>query len=246
MNWREAKTFFQRAQGSYLAKRAFATHTPQTSSGGDMPELIIGTPALLVIDMQHDFVDQTAGCYNVGAEHTVAPTAAAIEAMRSASLPVIWTMEAHRPNGLDGGLENHPDCTFAPHTVEGTHGIEIVAELAPGLDDLIVRKRRYNCFLGTELELLLKALNIGTLLVTGVSSDVCVHWTVGEAFQRDYHVRVLEDCVAGTSEEDHRASLMIMRNLVSGGHAFKSSDLLEAMAKPRQEPQGERTALAQA
>ena len=211
-----------------------------------MPELIIGTPALLVIDMQHDFVDQNAGCYNVGAEHTVAPTAAAIEAMRAASLPVIWTMEAHRPNGLDGGLENHPDCTFAPHAVEGTHGVEIVQELVPGPDDLIVRKRRYNCFLGTELELLLKALHVETLLVTGVSSDVCVHWTVGEAFQRDYHVRVLEDCVAGTTEEDHQASLLIMRNLVTAGHVFQSSDLLEALRETRREQQEEGTALAEA
>lgn len=211
-----------------------------------MPELIVGTPALLVIDMQHDFVDKTAGCYNVGAEHTLAPTAAAIEAMRSASLPIIWTMEAHRPNGLDGGLENHPDCTFASHTVEGTKGIEIVEELAPGRDDLVVSKRRYNCFLGTELELLLKTLRIDTLLVTGVSSDVCVHWTVGEAFQRDYHVRVMEDCVAGTSEEDHRASLLIMRNLVSAGEAFHSSDLLEALAQNRLDPQEQETPLAQA
>jgi nicotinamidase-related amidase len=94
----------------------------------------------------------------------------------------------------------------------------------------VVRKRRYNCFLGTELELLLKALSVDTLLVTGVSSDVCVHWTVGEAFQRDYRVRVLEDCVAGTSEDDHAASLLIMRNLVTAGQGFTSRDLEAALA----------------
>jgi nicotinamidase-related amidase len=196
-----------------------------------MIDLIVGRVALLVIDMQHDFVDLDAGCYNVGAEHTVAPTAAAVAAMRQAGLPVIWTMEAHRPSGLDGGLENSADCIFAPHTVEGTRGIEIVPELAPGPDDLVVRKRRYNCFLGTELDLLLKALRIDTLVVTGVSSDVCVHWTVGEAFQRDFHVRVLEDCVAGTSLEDHEASLLIMRNLVSAGERFTSADLTDALAR---------------
>jgi len=196
-----------------------------------MIELLLGRSALLVIDMQHDFVDLDAGCYNVGAEHTVAPTAAAIAAMRRAGLPVIWTMEAHRASGIDGGLENSADCVFAPHTVEGTRGIEIVPELAPGPDDLVVRKRRYNCFLGTELDLLLKALRVDTLLVTGVSSDVCVHWTVGEAFQRDFHVRVLEDCVAGTTREDHEASLVIMRNLVSAGDRFTSSDLVSALAR---------------
>jgi nicotinamidase-related amidase len=104
-----------------------------------------------------------------------------------------------------------------------------VPELAPGPDDLVVRKRRYNCFLGTELEFLLKALGVDTLLLVGVSSDICVHWTAGEAFQRDYHVRVLEDCVAGTSDEDHEASLLIMRNLVSAGSRFHSSDVIEAL-----------------
>ena len=190
-----------------------------------MIELIAGRAALLVIDMQHDFMAPGASCYNVGAEDTVAATAGAIAAMREAGLPVIWTMEAHRPGGIDGGLENSPDCSFAAHTVEGTRGIEIVDELAPGPEDLVVRKRRYNCFLGTELDLLLKALAIDTLLVVGVSSDVCVHWTVGEAFQRDFHVRVLEDCVAGTSVSDHEASLQIMRNLVTAGQRFTSADL---------------------
>jgi nicotinamidase-related amidase len=195
-----------------------------------MSRLIVGRPALLVIDMQRDFVEPGAPCYNVGAEHTVPRIAAAVAQMRAAGLPVIWTVEAHRPGGIDAGLENSDDCAFEPHTVEGTRGFEIMDELAPGPDDLVVRKRRYNCFLGTELELLLKALAVDTLLVTGVSSDVCVHWTVGEAFQRDYRVRVLEDCVAGTSEADHAASLLIMRNLVTAGQRFVSGDLEAALA----------------
>jgi biuret amidohydrolase len=195
-------------------------------------ELIVGRPALLVIDMQRDFVAPGAPCYNVGAEHTVPRIAAAVRHMRGAGFPVIWTMEAHRPSGIDGGLENSDDCAFAPHTVEGTAGFEIVDELAPGPGDLVVHKRRYNCFLGTELDLLLKALDVETLIVVGVSSDVCVHWTVGEAFQRDYRVRVLEDCVAGTSEEDHAASLQIMRNLVTAGQRFVVADLEAALVRP--------------
>lgn len=194
-----------------------------------MIEPIVGRSALLVVDMQHDFVRTGGSCYNVGAEYAVAPTARMIAAMRARSLPVIWTIEAHRPSGIDAGLERSADCVFPEHTIEGTPGIEIIEELAPGHDDLIVKKRRYNCFLGTELELLLKELAIDTLLVAGVSSDVCVHWTVGEAFQRDFHVRVLEDCVAGTSVELNEASLMIMRGLVSAEQAFTSSDLLAAL-----------------
>ncbi len=198
-----------------------------------MPEPFIGTPALVVIDMQHDFVDTTGSCYNLGAESTVPLIKALIDAMRAADLPVIWTIEAHRPSGLDAGLENHEDCLFPSHTVEGTPGIEIVEELAPGPGDVLVAKRRYNCFLGTELDLLLRALRVDTLLLVGVSSDVCVHWTAGEAFQRDYHVRVIEDCVAGTSAEDHQASLLLMRNLVSAGVTFRSADVLRHLSDTR-------------
>ncbi len=196
----------------------------------NMSSLIVGRPALLVIDMQHDFVNPDGSGYNVGAEDTIPRIAASVEAMRRSALPVIWTMEAHRPSGIDGGLENAPESMIPSHTVEGSEGIEIIQDLAPGPDDVVVRKRRYNCFLGTELDLLLNALAIETLLVTGVSSDVCVHWTVGEAFQRDFRVRVLEDCVAGTALLDHEASLLIMRNLVTGGQRFTSNDLLTTLA----------------
>jgi nicotinamidase-related amidase len=195
-----------------------------------MPQLLIGQPLLLIIDMQNDFVDGGRPCANVDAEFVVPTIGQVLDAARQASLPIIWTVEAHRPSGRDRGLEGSEDCPIAEHTVEGTRGSEIVEPLAPGADDLVVSKRRYNCFLGTELDLLLRSLRIDTLLVTGVSSDVCVHWTVGEAFQRDYHVRVLEDCVAGTSRDDHRASLQIMRNLVSAGQAFHSGEALAAIA----------------
>jgi Isochorismatase family len=55
------------------------------------------------------------------------------------------------------------------------------------------------CFLGTDLDLVLRGLGVQTLLVTGVDSNVCVLWTTGDGFQLDYHVRVLEDCTAGTT-----------------------------------------------
>src|SRR5687767_11981849 len=103
-----------------------------------MSELMVGRTALLVVDMQHDFVDRDSGNYNPGAEDAVARTVPVVAAMREAGLPVIWTIEAHRPSGIDGGLENYaPDWNFARHTVEGTRGIEIVPELAPGPDDVV-------------------------------------------------------------------------------------------------------------
>jgi nicotinamidase-related amidase len=205
-----------------------------------MQDLIVGRAALLVIDMQHDFVDPGAGCYAVGAEETVPRIAEVVRAARAAGLPVIFTQEAHRPGGVDAGRELDAGAGIAypgggagspvpEHCVEGTPGIEIVDELAPEPDDLRIVKRRYSCFLGTDLELLLGNLGVETLLVTGVCSNVCVLWTVGEAFQRDYHVRVLEDCVAGSSLEENDAALLIMRALTTG-EPITSADVLRAVA----------------
>jgi nicotinamidase-related amidase len=191
--------------------------------------LLPGRPLLLVIDMQYDFMEPSAPCYNIGAEATVEPTARLIDAFRRDRLPIIFTREAHRPGRVDAGLESDPDYQTPAHTVEGTRGFEIVEALRPAPGELVVDKRRYSCFLGTELELLLHLDPVDTLVICGVSSDICVHWTSGEAFQRDYHVRVVEDCTAGTSLADHDASLLILRNLCSGGRAITSDNILQSL-----------------
>jgi nicotinamidase-related amidase len=192
-------------------------------------ELIVGRPALLVIDMQHDFLDQGVPLEAAGGRDIIPAVAAMVAAAREAEIPVIFTQEAHRPGRIDSGREADPGTgkdhwytggsDYGPlpeHCVEGTRGIEIVDGVGCVPGDLRISKRRYNCFLGTDLDLLLRALRVETLLVTGVDTDVCVLWTVGEGFQRDYHMRVLEDCVAGTSPEAHGAALLIMRALTMG------------------------------
>jgi nicotinamidase-related amidase len=77
-------------------------------------------------------------------------------------------------------------------------------------------KRRYSGFIGTELDLLLRGLGISTLVLVGGLTDVCVHYTFADAHQRDYHVRVVEDCVGGSSEARHLASLDAMEYLQAG------------------------------
>jgi len=117
------------------------------------------------------------------------------------------------------------------HCVEGTRGIEIVDGVGYQPGDLRVSKRRYSCFLGTDLDLLLRGLQVQTLLLTGVDSNVCVLWTTGDAFQLDYHVRVLEDCTAGTSAEEHQAALLIIRALTIG-RPVSSGEVISALAAP--------------
>lgn len=189
-------------------------------------ETLVGRPALLVIDMQEDFV---ARC--PAGQLIIPPINALIAAFRARGLPLLFTRELHRPDGIDGGLERDRRYNVQPHTVLGTPGAEIVAPLALQPDAPIIDKRRYNCFLGTELGLLLHTLRVETLVLTGMDSDICVHWTAGEAFQYDYHVRVPEDCVASPRLAGHAASLLLLRELVSGGQALTSGDILAALAE---------------
>lgn len=190
------------------------------------------TPALIVIDMQHDFVDPGAGCYAVGAERLVTPIAALRRRFHDAGLPVVLTQERHRPGGVDLGREGDdgPGNMYAggtasvpPHCVVGTIGFEIVPELRPAPPDLVVEKPRYSCFIGSDLDLLLRGLGVDTVVVTGVCSNVCVLWTVGDAFQLDYRVVVVEDCLAGTSHDEHNAALTVMRGLL-GDAALATAD----------------------
>ena len=82
-------------------------------------------------------------------------------------------------------------------------------------NDYFIRKRRYSCFFGTELEILLKGLSADTLILIGGHTDVCVHYTFVDAHQHDYFCRVVKDCVAGSSQQAHDASLNAMEYLQS-------------------------------
>jgi nicotinamidase-related amidase len=203
-------------------------------------QLIEGRAALLVIDMQNDFCDPHVGTYAPGAEEIIEPISSLIERARETDTPVIFTQEIHRPDQLDAGRERDPgaglpypggmsDDPLPVHCIEGTTGVEIVDELTPQPQDVRIGKRRYSCFLGTDLQLLLNGLNVSTLLVTGVCSNICVLWTVGDAYQLDYHVRVIEDCVAGTSQAEHDAALTIMRPLTFPAHPVRAAEVLEVL-----------------
>ncbi len=213
-----------------------------------MEKLIVGRPALAVVDMQNDFVDAEVGSYALGADTMVSRIARLIDAARGVGTPVIFSQEAHRASGIDGGrllwdgrsgwvTGRHPRAAPgakpAPPCIEGTKGFEIVGALEPRRDDVRIVKRRFSIFFGTELDQILRRLEIETLLIVGVCTDVCVLWTTGDACQRDYHVRVLEDCVAGTSAEAHDAALKLIRALTTFGHKVTSQDVFEALQQRR-------------
>ena len=121
------------------------------------------------------------------------------------------------------------------HCLDGEPGTA-VAETEMGMqpEDYYIKKRRYSCFFGTDLEILLKGLKAETLILVGAMTDVCVHYTFVDGHQHDYYCRVITDCVGGTSPVAHDASLAAMEYLQTGA-CQTSAEILAAMAnKARQ------------
>ena len=125
---------------------------------------------------------------------------------------------------LDG---NEPD-----HCLIGSRGVQIHDDLQPGPDDLRVPKPRYDAFLGTDLPYVLNGLKVfphDTLIICGVASNVCVHYTSAGAHQRDYRVKVVEDCCAGSSVEEHEAAITQI-NYLQNGARVKLAEFLDDIA----------------
>jgi nicotinamidase-related amidase len=141
-----------------------------------------------------------------------------VAAARAANVPVVFFQEVHRPSGVDIGREL--DGAEGMHCVEGRPGTELEPSLRPDLSgnrpEFHIVKRRYSGFIGTEFDIVLRGLKASTLILIGGLTDVCVHYTFADAHQRDYHVRVVTDCVGGSSQYRHDAALDAMEYLQTG------------------------------
>lgn len=179
---------------------------------------------LLVIDPQRDFLDHDAPYRCINSGEILSNIREILQSAREAGMPIIFTREAHNPDGNDYGME--AQIGQPPHCVIGTKGFEIVSEISPAPNEIVINKRRYDAFLGTPLDMYLRKFDNPTLYVAGFTTNVCVHYTAISAFQYDYRVRVLKDCVSATSKEKHETGLrmleFISHDLVSSKNKFLS------------------------
>ncbi|WP_026102592.1 cysteine hydrolase family protein [Pleurocapsa sp. PCC 7319] len=166
--------------------------------------------ALLIIDFQADVFNGGA-LQLVGTDAVLPKAKRVLAAAREIGLPIIHTQEVHRKEMVDFGREL--DGTEPVHCLETWVGTDFHPELYPRDGEYAIAKRRYSCFFGTDLEILLRGLKIDTLVVMGTMTNVCVHYTVAEAHQRDYHFYVIEDCCAGSDWDAHEAALKAMQYL---------------------------------
>jgi nicotinamidase-related amidase len=198
--------------------------------------------ALLVIDMQRDFLEPGGFGESLGNDvsqlrRTIAPLAAFLSTWRAAGLPVIHTREGHRPD-----LSDCPPAKLARGAIgqpgpngriliRGEYGHDIIDELQPAPGEAVVDKPGKGAFYATELQDLLDKGGIRSLLVTGVTTEVCVHTTVREANDRGYECLVLADCVGSYFPEFQRVGLEMIaaQGGIFGWVADSTSVSLEEM-----------------
>ncbi|MFB0872613.1 MULTISPECIES: isochorismatase family cysteine hydrolase [unclassified Sphingobium] len=182
--------------------------------------------ALIIVDLQNDFCAANGlwhqrGHSLTGITSVVANTADLVAHARHAGVKIIFIQMVMLPNAASlspaylrfiatktGLAPDQMGCEL------GSWGAEIIAALAPEPGDIIVQKWRSSAFLGTNLELILRGAGVETVIVCGAATYACVESTIRDAFNKDFYVIEVEDCVGGFNQDLHEASLQIMRSRI--------------------------------
>lgn len=205
------------------------------------------TAALVIIDMQRDFVYKGGFGEALGNDtslllRAVPPTVRVLQAARRAGVLVVHTREGHRPDLADlprakkvrGHLKTGigDPGPMGRILVRGEYGHDIVDELKPAPGEPLVDKPGKGAFYATDLDAILRTRGIQQLIVCGVTTEVCVHTTVREANDRGYDCLVLEDCVASYFPEFQAVGIkMIKAQGGIFGWVSDSTRFLDALAK---------------
>ncbi len=166
-----------------------------------------GKKALLVIDMLNDFVLDGAPLKVPNIKKIIEPIKREMEKARSGGYPVIYLCDSHDKNDREFKM-------FPPHAVKNTEGSKIIEELKPQGKDIIIRKSSFSGFFNTDLDKVLKRLEVKKLIVTGDVTNICVLYTVADAVMRDYEVDIVKDAVIGLDPEGHRFALKQMEKVL--------------------------------
>jgi nicotinamidase-related amidase len=179
--------------------------------------------ALLVIDMQRDFLDPLGYVAQTGVDvsilrGTIAPVRRLLAAARAATIPVIHTREGHRTDLSDltvfkqrrAAGSGAPIGSVGPLgrlLVRGEPGHAIIADAAPLPGETVIDKPGFGAFYATDLELILRAAGISALTIAGVTTDICVHSTLREAVDRGFDCTTVADACAAGDPAVHAAML---------------------------------------
>lgn len=154
--------------------------------------------ALLVIDVQREYFDPDGPAYVPAGADALPRIQRLIGAFRERGLPVIFVQHLHRADGSDvGRMADFASPDDPDSFIEGTERVALLDELGVGPDDIVVQKRRYNSFHGTDLESILRTADAKAVVVTGLMTSFCCETTARDAHGRDYEVLFVSDANAG-------------------------------------------------
>lgn len=163
-------------------------------------------PALLIIDMQNDFVREGAPLRVEDAGLIIGKIQSVLDLFRRNRLPVFHVLRVHRRNGSDVEVFRKELFRKMPFAVEGTKGAGIISELEPLEGEYIIRKTRMSAFMHTDLDLVLRTLGVDSVFITGIQTPNCIRTTVFDACALNYRVILVEDAVAAKNQDIHRAN----------------------------------------
>jgi nicotinamidase-related amidase len=209
-------------QGSSVARERLCSIAAEPYAFEFMPS----QTALIVIDMQRDFLEPGGFGEMLGNDvsqlrRAIEPNRALLQAWRAAGLLTLHTREGHRPDLADlppakkirgrGKMTIGDTGPMGRILVRGEPGHDIIDELAPLPGEAVIDKPGKGAFFATDLHAILQYHGIKQLVVTGVTTEVCVHTTVREANDRGYECLVLEDCVGSYFPEFHTTALAMIK-----------------------------------
>jgi nicotinamidase-related amidase len=158
--------------------------------------------AIIVADMLAEFVHGRLG--NDRCRSIVPALQGLLTAARQSNRTIVYVCDAHLPTDPELRI-------WGPHAMRGTPEAQVIDDLRPQLGDYVLEKRTYSAFYETGLDMLLRSLDVESVLITGLYTHICDLHTSGDALARGYNIRVSEDAVNAPTEEDHRSGLDYIR-----------------------------------
>jgi nicotinamidase-related amidase len=165
--------------------------------------------ALIIIDMQNDFIKEGGSLVVPSAEETISNIKHLIDSFRKVNSHVIYTQDTH----FEGDKEWQ---IWPEHCKKDSWGWKIIDEIKPEQNDMVFQKNRYDGFYGTSLEHYLKLWNIKNLVITGTVSNICVAHTAGSAGLRWYNIVIPADGISAQTEFDQALTLRQVSFLYNG------------------------------